>query len=120
MIEPCLIECTINATQPRYSGSAITSVGYMSSCTPSAPEVCRTETDLLRYYPGPGRFEVIAAGAVNYSCPPPNRTSTAILRNCTPASVSWTYMTRTYGTIIHDGRTITGHVDSSLLNIRCV
>ncbi|MCX4598824.1 hypothetical protein OG819_58180 [Streptomyces sp. NBC_01549] len=115
-----LITCTIKAAKPNYSGSTVTAVGYMSSCTPSTPEICRTETDLLRYYPGPGTFEVVASGSVNYSCPPPNRTSTAVLRNCDSSSVNWTYMTRTYGTITHDGRPTAGHVDSTLLNVKCV
>lgn len=60
-----LIMCDINATKPRYSGTTITAVGYMSSCTPSSPEACRTETGLLRYYPGPGTWEVVASGGVN-------------------------------------------------------
>ncbi|WP_331747685.1 hypothetical protein OG520_39875 (plasmid) [Streptomyces sp. NBC_00984] len=115
-----LVTCSINAAKPNYSGTTVTAVGYMSSCTPSTPETCRTETDLLRYYPGPGTWEVLASGPVNYSCPPPNRTSTAVLQNCKPASVNWTYMTRTSGTIIHDGKPTAGHVDSSLLNVKCV
>ncbi|MYS45716.1 hypothetical protein GTY23_31810 [Streptomyces sp. SID5998] len=92
----------------------------MSTCTPKAPDTCRTETDLLRYYPGPGTWEVVASGGVNYSCPPPNRTSTAVLKGCTSSSVNWTYMTRTYGTIYYNGKPTAGHIDSSLLNVKCV
>lgn len=115
-----VITCDINAAKPNYSGSTVTGVGYMSKCTPKAPDTCRTEADLLRYYPGPGTWEVVAPGKVNYSCPPPNRTSTAVLKDCESSSVNWTYMTRTYGTIYYNGKPTAGHVDSSLLNVKCV
>ncbi|MBT2384179.1 hypothetical protein [Streptomyces sp. ISL-11] len=62
----------------------------------------------------------MASGSVNYSCPPGNRTSTAVLRDCESNPVNWSYMTRTWGTIFHDGKSIVRHVDSSLLNVSCV
>ncbi|MGW1195143.1 hypothetical protein ACWD4B_04690 [Streptomyces sp. NPDC002536] len=114
------VTCTIKAARPNYSGTTITAVGWMSSCRPHAPQTCRTETDLLRYYPGPGMWQVVASGPVNYSCPGPSRVSTAVLRDCESNPVNWSYVTRTYSTIIQDGIPTSGHVDSDLLNVRCV
>lgn len=69
-----VITCDINAAKPNYSGHTVTGVGYMSKCTPKAPDTCRTETDLLRYYPGPGTWEVVAST--------PARPRTAPARRC--------------------------------------
>ncbi|GHC62499.1 hypothetical protein [Streptomyces cinnamoneus] len=113
-----VITCEGRAYKPNYSGSAVVATGALTSCS-RQPQTCRTETDLMRYYPGPGTFEVLAAGSVNYGCPPPSRSSTATFRHCQPSDVNWSYMSRTWVTI-SDGRSQkTGYADSSLLNVRC-
>ncbi|MFH9425439.1 hypothetical protein [Streptomyces sp. NPDC017529] len=114
-----LITCKINSFKPFKTGNVITGLGTMSSCTPNRPETCRTEADLLRYYPETGNWLVIANGNVSYQCPLPKATSNAKF-TCHPTSRNWSYMTRVYGTIVHDNRPKSRHLDSDVFNIKCV
>ncbi|MFJ4715154.1 hypothetical protein [Streptomyces sp. NPDC088785] len=113
------ISCTFNAIKPNHSGSKMTGVGGIKTCS-GGPVACSSEAD-LEFYNNFSNMWMTAATSRQHNCAPPARTSTSTA-TCVSHSgdpkVSW--RTSTVGSFVaSDGRVGTGAVNSSLLSIGC-
>lgn len=111
------VTCTFYASKPNYSGGRITGTGGISSCSPHAPYACNSEVDLEVYLVGPRVWQTVAASNRQYSCPPPLRSTTAAM-SCSSTSISYSYRTKTLGTVVY-GTTSSGTWDSAVLSVQC-
>ncbi|WP_225828499.1 hypothetical protein [Streptomyces naphthomycinicus] len=114
------VSCTFRAEKPNYSGSKMTGVGGIKSCTPHAPFSCNSESEIEWYNPGPGRWLTVAQSNTQHQCPPPYRTTTAAYaceyRSSDPL---YSYRTRVIGSIFY-GETQSADVSGQILQVRCL
>jgi hypothetical protein len=112
------VVCAAFANKPNYSGGSITGTGGISSCTPHAPYSCASETTVQIYLSGPGSWEAAGASTRQLSCPPPTRSTTAVV-HCSPASSTYSYRTEALVTVVY-GNTATNTAYSAQLNVACL
>lgn len=91
------VGCFVRADPPFtlvYNKAPIRAEGYISSCTPTKPDDCRTETDLeLKIN---GIWTVVANGPVKWGCNVGSGSKSSTSYNCRQASGPHYYRTRTY------------------------
>jgi hypothetical protein len=113
-------DCTFFTNTPNYSGSTITGTGGFSKCTGSVAS-CSSEVTLQVYLSTPALWEPAGASARQFLCPPPLRSSTAHVTDCTPQPFQYSYRTETIGSIVDtSGHVDSGKLDGYTLNVACL
>lgn len=116
-----VVSCAFSGTEPvRYpSISLLEGIGTITSCWPSDPQTCRIETDLEVYNAYSRLWGVYASGDTSYGPPCQGKKSIARNYGCTSTSTPYSYRTRTYVTIVEDGRPASGVHTSATRSYYC-